>query len=228
MLGVYLSTLVLVASSTTGNARAIVRQLQSRYQTAKTLKADFFEAYIQAGGSRIAESGTVYFSRPGRMRWEYESPAKKLFLVDGTNAWFYVPADHTASRAKIKESSDWRTPIALLAGKADLGELCRDVSLVDPAKAANEEEKALAPENSVLRCDPRGDPAQTGLNEVLLEVTPQSDLARVLIRESAGVETEFRFGNWQRNIPIPEGQFHFDAPPGVSIVDQNSLLNQIR
>ena len=228
MIRMYVCVLVFVTSSAAGNARAIARQLQARYQSAKTLKADFFEAYIQSGGSRIAESGTVYFSRPGRMRWEYESPEKKLFLVDGTNAWFYVPADHTASRAKIKESSDWRTPIALLAGKADLGQLCREVTLVDSSRGASADEKPFAPEDSVLRCDPRGDPAQTGVNDVLLEVTPQSDLARVLIHESAGVETEFRFGNWQRNISIPEAQFHFDAPPGVSTVDQSSLLNQIR
>ena len=88
-----------------------------------------------------AESGTVYFSRPGRMRWEYESPEQKLFLVDGANAWFYVPADHTASRAKINESSDWRTPLALLAGKADLSQLCRDIQIVDPThKVAKKEE----------------------------------------------------------------------------------------
>ena len=64
------------------------------------------------------------------MRWEYESPEQKLFIVDGTNAWFYVPADRTASRAKMKESSDWRTPLALLAGKADLSKLCRSIQLV--------------------------------------------------------------------------------------------------
>jgi outer membrane lipoprotein carrier protein len=208
------------------DAHTIVHDLEARYQHAKTLKAAFFESYSE-GGKRIAESGTVYFSRPGRMRWEYESPESKLFLVDGTNAWFYVPADHTASRARIKESSDWRTPIALLAGKANLAELCRDVQLVDPAKASSAEQKPLAAGDSVLRCEPREDSANSGLQSVFLEVDPQNYLVRVLIHESGDIETEFRFGNWQQNVPLAEAQFHFEPPPGVSVVDEGSLSNEI-
>ncbi len=223
----WLVVLALVPSLAAADAHAIARDLEARYQRARTLKAAFFESYDEGGGRRIAESGTVYFSRPGRMRWEYESPQTKLFLVDGTNVWFYVPADRTASRAKVKESSDWRTPIALLAGKANLDELCRAVRIVDPSSAKSAEEKALATGNTVLRCDPRQDAGDSGLRDVLLEVDPQGYLARVVVRETGGVETEFRFGNWQENISIPEAQFHFQPPPGVSIVDEGSLENEI-
>jgi len=97
------------------NVQIAVRALEQRYRHASTLRAVFFQRYSDGNGGVAAESGIVYFSRPGRMRWEYESPESKLFLVDGTNVWFYVPADRTASRAKLKESSDWRTPVALLA-----------------------------------------------------------------------------------------------------------------
>src|SRR6202162_3957728 len=120
----------LTSSVSTPDVHNAVRALENRYRHAGTLKAAFFERYIDGNGGASAESGTVYFSRPGRMRWEYESPEQKLFIVDGTNAWFYIPADHTASRAKMKESSDWRTPLALLAGKADLSKLSQDVEVV--------------------------------------------------------------------------------------------------
>src|SRR6204780_5387661 len=114
------------------DAHSVRAALEARYQHARTLRASFFERYTDGNGGASSESGTVYFSRPGRMRWEYESPEQKLFIVDGTNVWFYVPADHTASRAKMKESSDWRTPLALLTGKADLSKLCRSIQLVGP------------------------------------------------------------------------------------------------
>jgi outer membrane lipoprotein carrier protein len=223
----WLSSLILLSLLGAADSRTIVRDLEAHYQHAKTLKAAFFESYSEGAGRHVAESGTVYFSRPGRMRWEYESPESKLFLVDGTNAWFYVPADRTASRAKVKESSDWRTPIALLAGKANLGELCRQITLVDPAKAVGAGEKALAAGDAVLRCEPRADFAQSGLQSVLLEADAQNYLVRVLIREAGGIETEFRFGNWQENIPLAEGQFHFQPPQGVSIVDEGSLSNEL-
>jgi outer membrane lipoprotein carrier protein len=217
------------ASSTQTTARATVLALESRYQHARALKAIFFESYTDGNGSISAESGTAYFSRPGRMRWDYESPEKKLFLVDGTNVWFYVPADHTASRAKLSQSSDWRTPLALLAGKANVSQLCRDVQIVD-ASAPNGHSAAPVPAagNTLLRCVPRQSPASETLREVLFEVNPQAFLVRVVIREAGNATTEFRFGNWQENIDIPEVEFHFEPPPGVAVVDEEALAGTIR
>jgi outer membrane lipoprotein carrier protein len=216
--------LALAATVSASGVQTAVRALESRYRHARTLKAVFFERYSDGNGGVVAESGTVYFSRPGRMRWEYESPEQKLFLVDRTNAWFYVPADHTASRAKMKESSDWRTPLALLAGEANLSELCRTIDTLDSG------EKASAPGNTLLRCIPRSNPDGTAgkFPYVIFETDPQAQLARVVIREVGNAETEFRFGNWQENIPIPEVKFHFQPPPGVAVVDQSSLLDSIR
>jgi outer membrane lipoprotein carrier protein len=217
------------------DANSVRRALELRYQHAATLKAVFFERYTDGNGGIVAESGTVYFSRPGRMRWEYESPEEKLFLVDGTNVWFYVPADHTASRAKFKESSDWRTPLALLAGKADLGKFCRDVSIDDSSsKTAKPDDRPTDPGNTVLRCLPRGqasnapdDAGAENIREVLFEASPDSHLVRVLIRQPGNLETEFRFGDWQENITIPETKFHFVAPRGVEIVDEAKLSGEI-
>jgi outer membrane lipoprotein carrier protein len=221
---------LIAALSTTSAADAIVRKLEARYRGAHTLKAAFYERYADGNGGVSAESGTVYFSRPGRMRWEYESPEQKLFLVDATNAWFYVPADKTVSRAPVKDSSDWRTPLALLTGKADLARLCRTIDLVDNSKAQNASDKPLASENSVLRCFPRTDladapDAQT--HEILLESDPEGRLTRLVIRAPGNLETEFRFGKWEENIAIPEVKFHFLPPVGVAVVDEESLASSI-
>jgi outer membrane lipoprotein carrier protein len=232
MLRFFLCAIAMAASATvTPSANALRRALESRYQHAATLKAAFYQRYDDGKGGGQAESGTVYFSRPGRMRWEYESPEQKLFLVDGKNVWFYVPADHTATRAKMKESSDWRTPIALLAGKADLGKLCRSLEVVNAsAPVARPNEKPLSPEDSVLRCTPRDNTGAMGeeIRNVVLEMDPEAHLVRVLIREPGNLETEFRFGNWQENIAIPEDKFHFSPPQGVAVVDEDKLADQVR
>jgi outer membrane lipoprotein carrier protein len=216
------------------DTKSAVRALESRYARDRTLKASFFERYSDGKGSVQSESGTVYFSRPGRMRWEYESPEQKLFLVDGTNVWFYVPADRTLSRAKMKESSDWRTPIALLVGKADLSRLCRSIEIVAPASTAGgkPENHPLQDGDTVLRCTPRkgtGDSvdATDSLREVLLETDSQARLVRVVLHEAGNIETEFRFANWEENIPIPEAQFHFQPPPGVTVIDEATLAGAI-
>jgi outer membrane lipoprotein carrier protein len=213
------------------DAQSILRALEARYHHAQTLKAAFYERYSDAGtaDSGSAESGIVYFSQPGRMRWEYESPEKKLFIVDGTNVWFYVPADRTVSRAKVKESSDWRTPLALLTGKSDLSKLCSSIEILDPAKAQDPEDRPTAAENSVLRCVPKRESADADqeIREVLLESDPESHLVRLIIRQPGDLETEFRFANWQENLPLAETMFHFAPPQGVTVVDESALANQV-
>jgi outer membrane lipoprotein carrier protein len=232
--GALAAMMFLVAATPARDVNSARRALEARYQHARTLRASFYELYTDGNGGASAESGTVYFSRPGRMRWEYESPEEKLFIVDGTNVWFYVPADHTASRAKLKESSDWRTPLALLTGKADLSKLCRSLQLVgndaknDAEKGSPPREQAVPPGNVVLLCLPRDASGSDPSFRVLFETDPDARLVRVLIREPGRVETEFRFGNWEENGVIPEVKFHFQPPPGVAIVDEESLAGEIR
>ena len=211
-------------------AAAPARALEARYHDAKTLQAIFLERYSDSRQGLQAESGRVYFSRPGRMRWEYEAPEQKLFISDGKTVWFYVPSDHTVTRAPIKQSTDWRTPLALLTGKAKLSQLCQSLDLSAEIPGAQG--------NVVLRCRPRGERAKakgpTGDNlegsiapvddqfdEVLLEVDPQSgELADLRILQPGGIELEYRFGNWQENLPLAESLFRFQAPSGVAIVEQ--------
>jgi len=210
------------------DASSIRHALEQRYHQARTLQAVFYEQYSDGHGGGTAESGVVYFSRPDRMRWDYQSPQDKLFLVDGKNAWYYVPSDKVASRAQIRKSTDWRTPIALLAGKVELGKFCKTIDLVNPGAGASVQR--LEPQDSVLRCVPRtsSPDSSDAVQEVFFEVQPTGFLARILIHQPGNLEIEFRFGNWQENVPIPEIQFHFSPPPGVSIVDEESLLDSIR
>jgi outer membrane lipoprotein carrier protein len=230
MLALILAIAVMsLAPASAPDAKLAVRALESRYHRASTLKATFFERYSDGSGGVSAESGTVYFSRPGRMRWEYESPEQKLFIVDGTNVWFYVPADRTASRAKVKDSSDWRTPLALLTGKTDFSRLCRTIDLVDAANDSPTGDRPLAAGDTMLRCVPRNEsPSADGeVSEVLIESDSQARLVRLLIRQPGALETEFRFANWEENLPIPEAKFHFEPPPSVAVVDESELAGSI-
>jgi outer membrane lipoprotein carrier protein len=241
MLAAYLLLASLaVPAAPARDARAAARAIEARYRSARTLKAIFLERY-RAGRKEVRiESGTAYFSRAGRMRWEYESPERKLFLADGKHVWFYVPADHTASRASIKQSSDWHTPLALLAGKADLTKLCGRIELVEADGGGDPEARATEAGNVVLRCLPRGasrgaeraiargeGPAHeddaSEFREVLIEADATNQLVRIVIREPGDIETEIRFGNWLENLPLAESLFHFEPPPGVAIVDEAAL-----
>lgn len=207
------------AADSQDSAKSLTRLLEDHYRQPRTLQAVFLERYSEGQKQSRVESGTVYFRRPGQMRWEYDSPEKKLFLVDGKTTWFYVPYDRTVTKAPVKESSDWRTPLALLTGKADLSRLCSQIDVVA--------QKGIPPGHAVLRClpkEPKGPSADKDYTEVLLEMdTTSGELARIEIRQPGGIELEYRFGNWQSDIPLTGDLFRFQIPAGVAIVDGASL-----
>jgi outer membrane lipoprotein carrier protein len=200
------------------DARAIASAVEARYQKVRALQATFLERYSEGKTAVRVESGTAYFSRPGRMRWDYEVPEEKFFLSDGKTIWFYVPADRTVTRAKLKESADWRTPLALLTGKARFSRFCGRIELADV--------RVQAAGNVALRCLPKSKDA--GFQEVIVEVDATYRIARIVVREAGGIETEFLFAGWQENPAIPEVFFHFQAPPGVAIVDEASIAGPAR
>lgn len=191
---------------------------ETLYRSARTLRVQFLEQYSENGKLIRSEAGTALFRRPGKMRWEYEKPEKNLFLVDGRTAWFYTPADRTATKIPARQSEDWRTPFVLLAGEMKLSRVCSKV----------ETTSVLAPEeagNVTLECQLKGpDGAHTGSPEdapprVFFEISSDGELARLVVRAPGGVQTEFQFKNWEINPTLPESLFQFSPPPGVVIVD---------
>lgn len=226
----YACAILAALSSTSPEGKLIAAKLEARYRGAHTLAATFLERYSENGQVVRSEAGIAYFRRPGKMRWEYESPEKNIFLVDGKTAWFYVPTDRTVTRAPAKQSTDWRTPLALLAGEMKLSRVC---ARVEPATS----EKPATPGNTVLYCPLRGEesaPQQAARaagnlqdsrpdESVYLEIAPATgELARVLVQEKGGVEIEFKFTAWRFDPPIADSFFHFDVPPGVAIVNGES------
>src|SRR5437899_1303855 len=86
------------------------------YNDLNSLRAQFTETYRGAGVTR-SESGTLWLRRPGKMRWEYTEPKEKIFVSDGKTAYFYVPGERQAGKARIKDLDDLRSPLRYLLGK---------------------------------------------------------------------------------------------------------------
>jgi outer membrane lipoprotein carrier protein len=200
------------------------KRFEARYRQQHSLRVTFLETYEENGAVARREAGVAYFLRPGKMRWEYVSPERNLFVVDGKTAWFYVPADRTATKVPARQSNDWRTPFALLAGEMKLSRLCARVEFA-------EHERAEKKENVVLSCVMReGEPApreskakgelpaetSTALFEV---VRASGELARVVFHDAGGIKVEFQFSGWVSDQRMDPSLFHFAPPSGVAIVD---------
>src|SRR5882762_7091630 len=95
----------------------ILKAVEDRYNHAQTLQIAFSEGYTAQGKSRKPETGTLFLRKPGRMRWEYSSPAGKLFLSDGKFVYLITPETNHVQKMKAKESEDMRAPLAFLLGR---------------------------------------------------------------------------------------------------------------
>jgi len=201
-----------------------VKRFEAMYRGARTLQATFLERYSENGHIVRTEAGVAYFRRPGKMRWEYQSPEKNLFLVDGKTAWFYVPRDHTVTRVPAKQSEDWRTPLALLAGEMKLSRICARVDLANGEKPQKDGDVVLSclPKGSETKADQTAgnDALQAKRDTLIFEVAQEtSELVRIVVRGSGGVDIEFQFKDWQFDPPVPDSFFRFEVPPGVAIVN---------
>jgi outer membrane lipoprotein carrier protein len=186
---------------------AIAEKVDKHYNNLQTLEADFTESYQGAGISR-SESGTLWLRRPGRMRWQYEQPRKKLFIVDGKTAWFYANGDQMAQKAQVKNLDDLRTPLAYLLGRTKLEKEFEGLSIAPDQK----------PQNGgaiVLRGVPKN--MKERVSQVLLEVTNDGVITRIVAEELDGSTTEFRFSNQHENVQVAGDKFKFSAPPGVQV-----------
>jgi len=59
------------------------------------------------------------------------------------------------------------------------------------------------------------------ISEILLEVTPQHEIARILINDVDGSTTEYRFSDLREDVAVPDGRFEFSPPAGTETVEGN-------
>jgi outer membrane lipoprotein carrier protein len=190
------------------DVHALAAKVDQHYDHLRTLEAKFTETYKGAGMSRT-ESGTLLLKKPGRMRWDYDEPRPKLFLTDGSAAWFYVPGEQQARRTPVKQLEDLRSPLRYLLGKTQLEKELDGLSVAADVKPLNAGDV-------VLRGIPKG--MRERVAQTSLEVTPDGLISRIIVEELDGSVTEFRFLQQRENVQIPDQQFHFLPPPGVEVV----------
>ncbi len=181
-----------------------LKSIEDRYNRTQTLKLDFSETYVAAHKLSLTESGVLYLRKPGRMRWEYTSPAGKLFLADGKDTWAYTPENNRAERTSLKLSEDARAPLAFLLGRLDF----------------HKDFQAFT-----ARTDDAGNwitarPKSQNLSYAQVELQSDSEGAihRLRIINQDQSRIEYVFSNEQRNVSVAPGLFVFHPAAGTQVV----------
>ena len=97
-----------------------------------------------------------------------------------------------------------------MLGKTKLEKELRGLSLAPDIEP-------LASGDVVLRGVPKG--LEDQISEIVLEVTPDNRIARLIMQEVDGASTEYRFSDQQEDVNIQDARFGFKPPAETEIME---------
>ena len=177
--------------------------LQRHYRETRSFSAKFTEEIVPVGATKRDRSGTVYFLKPGRMRWEFDEPSKELIVSDGTQLYNYDPELNQVVEAPLAQTLRAPGATEFLLG---VGDVKKDfnAALMDGPDSALIHLKLVSKGqgNTIeLRLDPKNYNVET-----------------IRVVDQLGNSTALKFSDIVNNSPISESMFRFSPPAGADIV----------
>ena len=188
----------------------LLANISNASENTKNLKADFVQKSYFLGLDKIeAGTGKVAFQKTAKMRWDYQTPAKQLFVMDGENVWFYQPAQNQAIVTDVYNSFKSDVPVSFLLG---LGKLSETFSAESACTTTGGTLMTLSLKKS-----------DDSLDKFYLLVRT-SDYAPIGVKivDLGGNETSILFKNLRLNGSIDSNEFAFTPPKGVDIMDNRT------
>jgi outer membrane lipoprotein carrier protein len=171
-----------------------------------------FEQTMVSGalGTGLTESGRFWLERPGRMRWDYLKPERKVALLDGGKTSLYLEQEREIILGRLEEASDLLPE--LLTGEGKIVERFRTSIEATPE---GEGDGACR-----LRLVPL-DEAEPFEEVTLLLRPPLYAIEAADVLDSAGNLMSYRFNSLRRNKGLSDDLFTFEPPPGTSVLGGN-------
>jgi outer membrane lipoprotein carrier protein len=197
--------LPLAAQAAPPPAADLAARLQTRYDSIRDFTADFTQTYRGVLLRQAAtERGKVMLKKPGRIRFTYESPERKLFVSDGVLFKSYYPAERAGSEYPLPKEDEASTALLFLAGR---GNLVRDFT-ASPATGApaGEWHIGLVPKSK-----------QADFDTLTLFIDARTlALLGFVTTDDQGTNT-IRFSNLKENTGLSDTAFVFRFPKGTEI-----------
>src|SRR5439155_1709501 len=188
-------------------------RLQSRYETTRTLTAEFRQSVESPTlASPLESRGTLAFEKPNRMRWDYAAPDPQLIVGDGETLWIYQPGDKQVIKAPLAQAFQSQTTISFLAG---LGRVERDFEA-----SLEPDEPARCVQVLVQRFDFRNQPTEARREDTAIHLRAADDFK---LRALADILRE-KMG--KRQVPLRALQFGAPEPGPAGTAKQKIDLQQ--
>jgi len=183
-------------------AQAQLREFVTGTQSAR---GDFTQRSARASGAQAESgSGTFWFARPGRFRWEVRTPYEQLMLADAQKLYFF---DKDLNQVTVRKLGDalGASPAAILFGTDSLE---RNFTLKEAGERDGLDWLDALPKSK-----------EAGFDRILIGF--RGGLPQAMeVRDAFGKVTQFVFRNLERNPKLDPELFRFVAPKGADVVQQ--------
>jgi len=147
----------------------------------------------------------LYLRKPGRMRWDYTSPTGKLFISDGKLLYLYIPSSKRVEKMKLKESEDYRAPLAFLLGKLDFSKDFQNIQARQQGA------------DTLVSADPKS--SNLPYSKVEFLVSPKIEIRKLHIVGQDKSVLDFEFEQEMLNPKLDSRMFQFQPPSGAEVVE---------
>ena len=196
-----------VPSPMAPEVKALVDRVQAFYEKSADFQASFRQEYTYKAFKRVQKSsGQVTFKKPGLMRWEYEKPSPKTFVLAGDKVYALDPEAMTLTKASIG-TNQLSASVTFLWGQ---GKLADEFAIAAPPC-----DKCLG---ALLELTPKlADPR---FQRIRLEVDPKTaQVVRSTVVDPDGSENAITFLDVKTNTGVGAEHFKLTPPPGTQVVD---------
>jgi outer membrane lipoprotein carrier protein len=184
--------------------------LEAAQRRVVDLKAPFQQSsHNKSLNQTIDARGTLYLKKPGRLRWEYQTPTPQEIVSDGARLWVYTP--------ELKQVNVAPAPQALAGPAGSFLEGLGQVREHFHPRFLNPAQPTDAQGLVVLDLTPKQ--PQPLLARLIVSVDPSSWLVRTaVVHDQLGNTVTVRFAAPVVNSGLPDSLFTFVPPAGVTVI----------
>jgi outer membrane lipoprotein carrier protein len=197
-----------VAEAQKGDSAAgLVGKIQKYYDATRDLRAKFDQQLESPSRAPSKASGEVLLKKPGKMRWDYAKPEKKLMVSDGTTLWVYEPEDEQAYKQDLRGNT-LPAQVSFLLGEGKLDkEFDSSLTKLDGV-AAGEQALKLVPKTG------------TAQYRYLVFIVDEKSgqVKETVIYDQQGGTNRLRFSDVHQNKGVSDDKFKFSPPAGTNIL----------
>ncbi len=203
-----------VAAKLTPEVKDLVDRMQAFYEKTEDFTAQFKQDYKYKVLRRTqSSSGTVIYKKPGLMRWEYEKPSARTFVLAGEKVYAHDPEAQTLSVGRI-DTNQLSASVTFLFGK---GRLADEFSIT---KGECKDCKGTLLVLDPLKEEPR-------FRQVRLEVDPKTaQVLKSTVIDPDGSENAIAFLELKTNVGIQADRFKINPPEGTRIDDLTKMMRK--